>query len=191
MVAHLDMDQAIEERPLLVNRLNKMVGRDILIRDLVPGPEDLHARFDAVERRYEYHLVREYDPFCQDTAAYYTMPLDFAGMEEATQMLPGRRDFSSFCKVRTQVKTKICEVRQAYWELNGAHWVFHIHADRFLRNMVRAIVGSLLEVGRGRMQVRDFAAMMEAQDRRQAGPSAVAQGLYLSEIHYPKTLFDG
>ena len=191
MVAHLDLPEAIADIPLLLNRLNKMIGWDILVREMVAGPSGLHARFDAQERHYQYHLMREYDPFRQDTAAYYTFPLDFSAMAAATELLPGKRDFGSFCKSRTQVNTKICEVREARWELNGPHWVFHIRADRFLRNMVRAIVGSLLEVGRGRMAVDTFAQMMEAQDRRQAGPSAAAQGLYLSKIQYPKPLFNG
>lgn len=191
MVAHFDLAQNLDDLPLLHNRLNKMVGRDILIRNWVQGPEDLHARFDALERRYQYRIVRLQDPFQQDTAAFMGFPLDIQAMRAATASLLGKQDFTSFSKLHTQTPTNICRIFQASWELKGPDWVFHIGADRFLRNMVRAIVGSLLEVGRARASVQDFRQIIQAKDRQKAGPSAPAKGLYLSQIIYPKNIFHG
>lgn len=191
MVAHFDTSRRLDDLPLLRNRLNKMAGRDILIRDWAAGPENLHARFDALERRYQYRIVRVQDPFQQDTAAFLGFPLDIQAMREATESLLGQKDFTSFSKVQTQTRTNICTIFRASWELKGQEWVFHISADRFLRNMVRAIVGSLIEVGRSRISVEDFRQIIQAQDRRQAGPSAPAEGLYLTQIIYSKNIFHG
>lgn len=190
MVAHMDLSRSISDIPRSLNGLNKMLGPDVAVKEIFPVSDHYHARFDAIERHYEYHLCRKKDPFLQNLAAQLRYPLDEEAVLEATALLPGRRDFSSFSKSRTQTRTKICDLRQAHWELSEGYWVFHVSADRFLRNMVRAMVGSLLEVGRRRMTVRQFAEMLEAKDRRLAGESAPAQGLYLTKIVYPKSVFE-
>lgn len=191
MVAHFDVPQALQDLSLLCNRLNKMAGPHVLVREWVAGPEDLHARFDALERRYQYRIVRVQDPFQQDTATYYGFPLDIKAMREASRSILGKNDFTSFTKVPSQTRTNCCTIYQASWELKGEEWVFFISADRFLRNMVRALVGTLLEVGRSRLSVDEFVGITEAKDRSEAGPSAPARGLYLASITYPKTIFHG
>jgi tRNA pseudouridine38-40 synthase len=110
-------------------------------------------------------------------------------MQAAAELLIGKRDYTSFSKSNTQTKTNICDIRKAYWEDKGDQWIFNISADRFLRNMVRAIVGSLLEVGKGKMSLFDFQKMIEARDRKLAGQSVPAQGLYLNRVVYPQDIF--
>ena len=122
-------------------------------------------------------------------ARLYRVP-DFERMNEAARLLLGRRDFTSFSKLHTDVKTNICTVTHAEWTQRDGEWVFIIEADRFLRNMVRAVVGTLWEVGRGKLSVDGFAAIIEARDRCKAGTSAPAQGLYLVDVRYPDELFE-
>jgi len=188
MFAHLDCTQELENIPSILNSLNKMVAPDIVVMDFFPVQPNAHARFDAKERAYEYHIQRKRSPFTQDLAATMHYPLNIDLMQEATQLLIFKGDFSSFSKSKTQTKTNICELREAYWELSDELWIFHVKADRFLRNMVRAIVGSLLEVGRGRMSLEEFESMIKAKDRKLAGESVPAQGLYLTQVKYPDTI---
>lgn len=189
MYAHFDTDKAIQDSSSFLNSLNKMLSPDIVVDSLMEVEEEAHARFDATERAYEYHILRKRSPFNQDMAAGIYYDLNLEAMQEAASALQFKGDFSSFSKSKTQTKTNICELREAYWEVKGDYWIFHVRADRFLRNMVRAIVGSLLEVGRGRMNLEEFKAMIAAKDRRQAGESVPAQGLYLTRVRYPDTIF--
>lgn len=191
MFAHFDTATEIEQPDLFLNRLNKMVGADIAVYDVQPVNERAHARFDAVRRSYEYHITRQKDPFLRDFAAYLRYPLDLEKMQQASNCLIGEHDFSSFSKSNTQTHTNFCKVEEANWHAHGHKLIFKISANRFLRNMVRAIVGSLLEVGRGRMSFSDFEKMIAAKDRRLAGESVPAQGLYLTEVSYPKNIFNG
>lgn len=185
MFAHFDLAQKIDDVPAILNRLNKMLSPHTVVSDLFLVAEDAHARFDATERTYQYYINRVRNPFYHDLAANIFYPLDFGLMQQAAQVLCYKGDFSSFSKSKTQTKTNICEIREAFWEQNEKQWVFQISADRFLRNMVRAIVGSLLEVGKGKMSIMEFEAMIKAQDRRLAGESVPAQGLYLTRVKYP------
>lgn len=185
MFAHFDLAQKIDDIPAILNRLNKMLSPHTVVYNLFQVAEDAHARFDATERTYQYYINRVRNPFYHDLAANIFYPLDFDLMQQAAQVLCYKGDFSSFSKSRTQTKTNICEIREAFWEQNEKQWVFQISADRFLRNMVRAIVGSLLEVGKGKMSIKEFEAMIKAQDRRLAGESVPAQGLYLTRVKYP------
>jgi len=189
MFAHFDWEQSLESIADLKNTLNKVLAPDVVIDDILAVKPDAHTRFDATERSYEYWINRERSPFKHNLAANIYYPLNLEEMQAATELLIAKRDYTSFSKSRTQTKTNICDIRKAYWEDNGDQWVFHISADRFLRNMVRAIVGSLLEVGKGKMSLDDFQKMIEARDRKLAGQSVPAQGLYLNRVVYPQDIF--
>jgi tRNA pseudouridine38-40 synthase len=138
---------------------------------------------------YEYKIVRHKNPFTQGLAYYYTGDLDIELMNKAAALLLNVKDFKAFSKAHTDVKTTLCDVTQAEWEVRGDVLVFIITANRFLRNMVRAIVGTLLNVGRGKMSMAEFEQAIASLERSEAGDSAPAEGLYLAEIIYPSTIF--
>ena len=184
MIAHFDTDIEINTTEL-PRRLNCFLPSDIAIQKIEPVADDLHARFSATKRSYEYHLVTEKDVFCTETAYFYLGTLDFDAMNEAASKLFNYIDFTSFSKLHTDVKTNNCTIYEARWEqVSPSHWIFHISADRFLRNMVRAIVGTLLMVGTKKISVDGFCQIIESKDRCKAGTSAPAHGLYLTEVVY-------
>ena len=192
MYAHFDISDEIMK--LLGNnlafRLNGILPDSIAIFDVIPVIDDAHARFTAKRRTYEYHIVEHKDPFLHNLATRVRPGLDFDAMNEAANYLIGRQDFASFCRTHTDVKTTICDLTQAEWkELGNGHAVFTISADRFLRNMVRAVVGTLFLVGQGKMTKEQFAEVITKQNRCSAGDSAPAQGLYLTHIEYPEEIF--
>ena len=176
--------------PNLVFRLNGILPDSIALFDVYPVRDDAHARFDAVRRTYEYHIIDHKDPFLCTQATRVRPGLDFAAMNEAAQLLIGKQDFASFCRTNTDVKTTICNLTRAEWqELGNGHAVFTIAADRFLRNMVRAVVGTLFEVGRGKMTKEQFAEVITQHNRCAAGDSAPAEGLFLTHVEYPEDVF--
>lgn len=189
MVAHFDTDREIADGSQLASHLTRFVPRDIVVYSVVPVADEAHSRFSATARRYEYHICVEKNPFLNDLTYRVLFQPDFDAMNQAATILKGTHDFASFSKLHSNNKTNICTVTDAYWELRGTHWVFTIEADRFLRNMVRAIVGTLLDVGRGKINTEQFRAIMEAQNRALAGTSAPAQGLYLVDVKYPPGIF--
>ena len=192
MYAHFDIGEEAmrQEGERLVFRLNGILPDSIAIFDLCPVTDDAHARFSAVRRTYEYHIVDHKDPFLCQHATRVRPGLDFEAMNEAAQLLIGKQDFASFCRTNTDVKTTICDLTHAEWrELGNGHAVFTIAADRFLRNMVRAVVGTLFEVGRGKMTKEQFAEVITQHNRCAAGDSAPAEGLFLVQIDYPQELF--
>ena len=192
MYAHMDIgDEAMKkERERLVFRLNGILPDSIAIFDIYPVKENAHARFDAVRRTYEYHIIDHKDPFLCKQATRVRPGLDFAAMNESAKLLIGKQDFASFCRTNTDVKTTICDLKQAEWkELDNGHAVFTISADRFLRNMVRAVVGTLFEIGRGKMTKEQFAEVITQHNRCAAGDSAPAEGLFLTHIEYPEEIF--
>ncbi len=189
MVAHIDLKEALAEPDQLAYKLNSLLANDIAIQKIVPVKEDAHARFDATYRTYEYWLIDHKDPFMHDWAAKIHYELNFKAMNEAAKCMFDYIDFTSFSKLHTDVKTNNCKIMRAEWEQRGDIWVFTIQADRFLRNMVRAIVGTLLQVGRGKMTIEEFKAVIEAKDRGKAGTSAPAEGLYLIDVGYPNEIF--
>lgn len=189
MVAHFDCSSEIDQPAELTNKLNSFLPNDIAVYKIVEVKPEAHARFDAISRRYEYHLVTGKNVFKQGLAAReYALP-DFAAMNQAAAILEEYSDFTSFSKLHTDVKTNNCAIKHAEWKQNGDEWIFTIEADRFLRNMVRAIVGTLLEVGRHKMSLNDFRKVIEARNRCAAGTSAPAEGLYLMDIQYPDEIF--
>ncbi len=191
MVAHFDLDEATprseEDCAQLVYRLNKLLPRDISVAKMQPVADDMHARFSATRRTYQYFLHLRKAPFLRHYSWQVYGNLDFDRMNEAAQVLLEYEDFASFSKV-SDVKTTLCRVYEARWEpvqeAVGEQWRFTITANRFLRNMVRAIVGTLIEVGRGRMSIDEFRQVIERRDRCSAGESVPPNGLFLVNIEY-------
>ena len=189
MAAHFDTELDLGNGAALCTKLNSMLPQDIAISRIVEVQADAHARFDAVSRRYEYHIITSKNVFLHGFAARFNENIDFEAMNKAAQMLFEYSDFTSFSKLHTDARTNNCEIKHAEWTQRGAVWVFTIEADRFLRNMVRAVVGTLLEVGRGKMTLDEFRAVIEAKNRCKAGMSVPAQGLYLIDVQYPPEVF--
>ncbi len=189
MVAHVDLPDTID-REQLKYKLNRILPPDIAVSDILPVKSDAHARFDAVARRYCYYVSTAKSPFARRYSYRVTGNIDFEAMNRAAAVLPEYTDFTSFSKLHTDVKTNNCRIVQAQWRrLDENHWVFEIEADRFLRNMVRAIVGTLLMVGRGKMTVDGFRQVIELRERCAAGDSAAAEALFLAEVKYPKEIY--
>lgn len=184
MYAHFD-HQGIADNEALVHRLNAFLPKDIVVYRVIPLHDDAHARFDATSRTYEYHIHNFKDAFVNDSSWYFFHKLDVDKMNEAAKVLFSHIDFKCFSKTHTDVKTFNCKVTEAHWQQNGPHLVFTVTADRFLRNMVRAIVGTLVNVGLGKMTVEDFNAVIESRNRSNAGASVPAHGLYLTKVEYP------
>ena len=182
--AHFDLEEPLADCDELTFRLNAFLPADIVVYRIFEVPRELHARFSAIARTYHYHIAREKDPFHQWDAYRFTGPLDVDLMQSAADSLKNYTDFTSFSKLHTQVKTNDCTIMEARWMDQDDLLVFHIKADRFLRNMVRAIVGTLLEVGRGRMTMKEFHETIEKKDRCSAGESVPAQGLFLEAVDY-------
>ncbi len=188
MVAHFDVEKAVPAN--FGARLNNLLPDSIAIIDLHRVTDEAHARFDALERTYHYRITTRKDPFLYINHTRVAKGLDFEAMNSAAQALLGKQDFASFCRTHTDVKTTICDVKEARWvQENETETYFVIRADRFLRNMVRAVVGTLFEVGKGKMTAEQFKAVIDAHDRCKAGHSAPAEGLSLVEIIYPKNTY--
>lgn len=189
MFAHFDYIPEVEIDKLPY-RLNAFLPGDIAVQHIFKVPAEAHARFDALERTYQYWVARSKDPFLSDAAYYVKYPLNMARMNEAAAKLVGYRDFKCFSKSNTDVKTYMCDIREAIWNREGNRLVFTITADRFLRNMVRAIVGTLINIGTGKYAITDIPLILESGDRSRAGASVPAKGLYLTAIKYPKNIID-
>lgn len=189
MVAHFDWHEPIQDLAFLAEKLNRLLPKDIAIYHIVPVCPEAHARFDATSRTYKYYVTTRKDPFNYELVYKIPGKLDFEAMNAACPVLFEYIDFTSFSKLHTDVKTNNCRISYAHWEQEGDVWVFTIRADRFLRNMVRAIVGTLLEVGRGKLTVEGFRKVIEAKDRGEAGMSAPGHALYLVDVTYPDKLF--
>jgi len=189
MIAHFDYEGLIDGA-FLADKLNRMLPADISIYTIKQVKPDAHARFDAISRTYKYYLTTVKYPFNRHLTYRVHHTPDFALMNEAAKVLFEYSDFTSFSKLHTDVKTNNCKVMKAEWtQLDANNWVFTIQADRFLRNMVRAIVGTLLEVGRGKMSIEDFRKVIEQQDRGKAGSSAPGHALFLVDVSYPESIF--
>ena len=189
MVAHADFTREIDAGQL-VYKLNRILPPDIAVSDIRRVKDDAHARFDALSRRYNYRVVTAKSPFARRYACRVHGEIDFEAMNKAAEILYEYNDFTSFSKLHTDVKTNNCKVKYAAWRKVGeCEWVFEIEADRFLRNMVRAIVGTLLLVGRGKMSIDGFREVIEKKARGEAGDSAMGEALFLVCVEYPESLF--
>lgn len=187
-VLHADLNKEIDPAQL-VYKLNKMLPDDIAVFSAQQVPEAFHARFSATSRTYHYFIHRQKDAFLLDSC-HLVQEIDFEAMNQAATRLLGKQDFTSFSKLHTDVKTNICTVYAAKWhQLTANSWYFEIRADRFLRNMVRAVVGTLLEVGYGNLEEEELTQIIALKDRGEAKLSVPAKGLFLVDIQYPQELF--
>lgn len=189
LFAHFDIDMPIDTE-VQVPRLNAFLPGDIAIQRIFEVNSNAHARFDALERTYQYWVIQQKDPFFRDWAYHVRLPLDVKAMNKAASLLLDHTNFECFSKSNTDVKTYVCHLKSAAWKEEKGKLVFTITADRFLRNMVRAIVGTLLEVGLGKATAENVNSIIKSKDRGEAGVSVPAKGLYLTKITYPKTLID-
>ncbi len=185
-IAHFDCESP-EKKNIenLVYKLNRFLSRDIIIHDIVPVHKDSHARFDAISRTYHYLISTSKNPFLEDFALHYPHILDIKAMNKVCEILLKHKDFASFSKLHGNNKTTICDVREAEWrQINTDLLVFRITADRFLRNMVRAITGTMLKIGTHKIPVTMMEDIIVKRDRASAGTSVSGKGLFLSEVRY-------
>ncbi|WP_144281900.1 tRNA pseudouridine(38-40) synthase TruA [Chryseobacterium echinoideorum] len=183
MFAHFDTHQELSHQ--LTHQLNSFLPNDISVYKIFKVKDNFHARFDATFRTYEYYISLEKNPFTQDSAwQHWRRPLDINKMNEACRILFDYEDFTSFAKLHTDNKTNLCSIYKAEWEENRAELKFTISANRFLRNMVRAIVGTMVDVGAGKIQPEDLRNIIENKNRNSAGTSAPAHGLFLVDVGY-------
>lgn len=187
MYAHFNVATIANEEDL-VRRLNSFLPDDIAVQNIINVPEDAHARFNATERTYEYWVTQHKNPFTIPTTYYVKQELNIGKMNQAAALLLGRQDFECFSKSKTDVKTFYCNVKKAVWEQKEDKFVFTITADRFLRNMVRAIVGTLLDVGTGKITVDHMHTVISSKSRAEAGTSVPAKALYLTQVLYPENI---
>lgn len=184
MVAHFDYDGALDCTQLTY-KLNRLLPCDIAVEKVEPVSEEMHARFSATSRTYHYYIHTTKDPFCRAYSCELHYPLDFQKMNEAGLLLTGYDDFGAFCKAGADVKTTLCHVTEARWvQTSPTTWYFRITANRFLRNMVRAVVGTMIDVGRGRLSLVDFCKVIEGKRRTEAGESMPGNALFLEKIEY-------
>lgn len=188
MAAHFEAE--VQDVTLLTNKLNRILPKDIVVYKIVRVKEDAHARFDATSRLYRYYLTTQKDPFMYPYKYKVHGSIDVEMMNKCSRILFEYIDFTSFSKLHTDVKTNDCKIIHAQWEQQGEDYVFTIQANRFLRNMVRAVVGTLLEAGRGKLDEAGMRRVIEAKDRAVAGLSVPAHALFLEEIGYPPHIFE-
>lgn len=186
--AHFDYDPNLANSNI-VYRLNSFLPKDISVKSISKVKTAAHCRFDAISRTYEYLVHKNKNPFMVDRAYFLHKPVDMELMNKAASRLFDFIDFTSFSKLHTQTKTNNCKINKAVWKQKGDTLIFTIQADRFLRNMVRAIVGTLINVGLGKISVDDFVQIIKSKDRAQAGTSVPAHALYLIKIRYPKSIW--
>lgn len=183
-VFHVDIPDGTETENLMY-RLNGILANDIVVNSIRPVPQKSHARFDASKRSYEYHLRFKKSPFGENEYYYHRNLLDVEAMNKGAQYLLGEHDFQSFSKVKTEVNNFICTITQSEWLKTSSGIIFHISANRFLRSMVRTIVGTLLEIGEGKLNPDEIKNIIEFKDRTKAGRAVPAKGLYLCKVEYP------
>ena len=184
MVAHFDYEEALDGQQLCY-KLNRLLPYDIAVQKVEQVADDLHARFSATSRTYHYYIHTVKDPFSRAYSCELHYPLDFTKMNEAAAMLLNYEDFGAFCKSGADVKTTLCQVTAAEWhQTSPSTWYFEITANRFLRNMVRAVVGTLVDVGRGRLSLEEFQKVIEGKRRTEAGESMPGNALFLEDIKY-------
>jgi tRNA pseudouridine38-40 synthase len=185
---HADISSAIHEKALIQN-LNALLPRDIAIHSIQKIHPEASARYHATQRSYQYIITRKKDPLLTGLAWHCFKPLDISTMNRAAALLIGVHDFESFSKVKTDVNHFVCTLKKAKWTLKNDLLLFDISANRFLRGMVRAIVGTLVDVGSGKITLKEFESILKSKDRKKAGMNVPSEGLYLMDVKYPKRIF--
>lgn len=188
---HFDTEKPITDSTLFLDKMNKVLPRDIAVYYLLKVQDEANTRFDALSRTYEYRITRKKNPFLTYLSWYYRVSLNVDLMNQAAKALFEYQDFTSFSKTGTQVKTNNCKIYEAQWFETDSHLlIFRIKADRFLRNMVRAITGTLIDVGREKLSLAEFRKIIESKNRSNAGFSVPAHGLFLTDIEYPEEMLN-
>lgn len=187
MLAHFDTDKVLDDE--IVYKLNRWLPNDISVKKIQPVKSQAHARFDAVARSYRYDIVMGADAFLHDRSYILYRRPDVSAMQEAAELLLNYKDFKCFSRSGTDVATYLCDLKESRWVESGSKISYHVTADRFLRNMVRAIVGTLLDIGFEKKTIADLQTILDERDRRNAGASAPAQGLFLTRVEYPSDIF--
>jgi tRNA pseudouridine38-40 synthase len=185
---HADFNNELKTDDLM-HRLNAFLPKDIAIRSIFKVKDSAHARYDARQRSYEYRITAKKDPLSIGYAYYFFKPLDVRLMNRAAKLLVGEHDFTSFSKVKTDVNHFVCNIKKSKWRKKNDILIFEISANRFLRGMVRAVVGTLLDVGAGKISIRDFQEIIKGKDRKKAGMNVPAEGLFLTEVKYKNGIF--
>ena len=185
---HTDIAKEFNRQDL-IHKLNAFLPKDIAIKNIYPAKAEAHARYDAYERSYQYKITRVKDPLLVGYAYYFFRELNVTTMNSAAALMIGEHDFECFSKVKTDVNHFICNIKHATWTQKGDLLIFTITANRFLRGMVRAIVGTLLDVGTGKITERQFEGIVKSKDRKMAGMNAPPEGLYLTSVKYHKSIY--
>jgi tRNA pseudouridine38-40 synthase len=184
---HIDIAKELPH--VFTQKLNSFLPQDIVILSIKEVKSDVSARYDAVERSYRYQITRKKNPFLLDYSWHFFKPVNIQTMNEAATLLVGEQDFECFSKVHTDVNHFLCTIHSAGWSEQADLLLFEITANRFLRGMVRAIVGTLIDVGTGKIEIKDFEAIIKSKDRKKAGANVPAQGLFLTRVKYPSSIF--
>lgn len=187
-VFHCDIPGTVSETAL-VQKMNGLLPNAIVVNKILPVDKEAHARFDAISRSYEYHIHFKRSPFKAKEYHFLPKTPDFEQMNQACRTLLGEQDFTSFSKVKTEVNNFFCDIIRAEWQFDAEKAIFYVTANRFLRGMVRTLVGTLLNVGYGKTSLEEFAEIIQAKDRTAAGQSVPSQGLYLCDVRYPEKIF--
>ncbi len=188
-VAHFDSSKPLKDTDKLLFKLNNFIHSDIVILSITPVKQNSHARFDATSRTYQYHIIQNKNPFYREYAWLHHSELDIQKMNEGASLLQNHEDFTSFSRLHTDTKTNLCHIKYALWQQEKEKLTFTITADRFLRNMVRAIVGTLVDIGQRKIAPEEIETILAKRDRSAAGASAPAKGLFLTDIQYEPKIF--
>jgi tRNA pseudouridine38-40 synthase len=189
-VAHFDLDaELLKDMQNFIYQMNALLPHDIAIQNIQQVKPEAHARYSAISRTYLYTISKLKTPFDMEFSWHYSVPLDVALMNEAAEMIMKHTDFTSFCKLHSGVKTNICHIYEALWTETPEQITFIIRGNRFLRNMVRALVGTMIDLGRNKLKIEDFSRILEGKNRNLAGFSAPAHGLALIHIQYPANIW--
>jgi len=189
-IAHFDSEKPdLQNNINFLYEINNFLPPDISIKKIILVSNNAHSRFSATSRTYQYFLCREKNPFSLEFSYYYNAELNVNKMNEASAILLNFTDFSSFCKSKSDTKTNLCKIYEAYWKEETGFLIFNIKANRFLRNMVRAIVGTLMEVGKEKVTITEFIDIIEKKNRSFAGMSVPSKGLFLTDIEYPEEIY--
>jgi tRNA pseudouridine38-40 synthase len=185
---HCDIEKEFDEA-MYIQKMNSFLPKDIAIHSIKKVKAEASARYDAIERTYRYEITRVKNPFSDGRAWHFFKEINVQTMNQAAALLIGQHDFECFSKVKTDVNHFTCDMKKAVWTQNGEQLYFHVSANRFLRGMVRAIVGTLIDVGTGKISLNDFQNIIKSRDRKKAGANVPPYGLYLMEVKYPKSVF--